>query len=611
MTGGTPLAPIEDAPTESFVKRRGVSRIPLLVVAMVGISALAFWPATNAEPADDEAAAGVAAPLPDGEGESIALSEPLPFDLRGMVVVMQTPDGDIGMWIDEDGSIHDTSFGELRVTPDATGRHFAAVDGNGLLWAGHHNSLDVVDTAVTGFEWHDTEPGKLIYSTVSPSGEPEIVRWQHARRSTNPETESDQARDQRVLVGSQPGQPAWFGVAGYALTDARHRTLVVTRPATSGRVPELHDFPFGQVLGANPEGDAFYAGEFGSMVISASSGETSVPDYLKSRTVVEAVRNPERAVTALLTSSSAQNRVLLIIGPAGESSAAESVPGASSIAWSRDGETLGFIQDNRDRQLNVGPVDWCGHQMAPMFVDVPSRRTPQIHPAAVMGLTVRSMAASIWKPIGQGKWVGSDPSVRFDVYTRGNAGEVYPEVFTPLSFSLASEAGEQAMRNALLTSGLIRPEEMDGLPLSTAVGSGVFGGYAYLNLSALRLVSARAPGGKASDADVNFLGVGTPPPHRQTDDERNLRATLAGLRYVIGLLRKPDLSQLRSDQARVDAYLAALPDPQAASDIRTPGCGTKHHSHLRRSVRDPPYGQLRVGHSVEHPVQFVRDPTQG
>ena len=44
----------------------------------------------------------------------------------------------------------------------------------------------------------------------------------------------------------------------------------------------------------------------------------------------------------------------------------------------------------------------------------------------------------IWKRIGDGEWVGSDRSEKFPVYTRGNAGEVYPEVFTPLSFSIAS-----------------------------------------------------------------------------------------------------------------------------------------------------------------------------
>ena len=67
----------------------------------------------------------------------------------------------------------------------------------------------------------------------------------------------------------------------------------------------------------------------------------------------------------------------------------------------------------------------------------------------------------IWKPVGPpdstDRWVGHDTSDRFSVYTRGNAGEVYPEVFTPFSFSVAAEAAEQAMRRALSSTGLIRP----------------------------------------------------------------------------------------------------------------------------------------------------------
>lgn len=180
-------------------------------------------------------------------------------------------------------------------------------------------------------------------------------------------------------------------------------------------------------------------------------------------------------------------------------------------------------------------------------------------------LYVEPMAdsAGMWKPIGgstdpNDMWVGHDTSSVFPVYTRGNAGEVYPEVFTPLSFSIAAEAGERAMRAAILHSGLIRPEELADLPITTAVGSGVFGGYAYLNLSIQRTSSARMPGGRAEDADMSFLGVGDPPPHTPIPGEKNWRASLAGLRYVLRLLRTKSLPELAEDQRRVDAYVAGL-----------------------------------------------------
>ncbi|MGB5755542.1 MAG: PEP-utilizing enzyme [Acidimicrobiales bacterium] len=163
-------------------------------------------------------------------------------------------------------------------------------------------------------------------------------------------------------------------------------------------------------------------------------------------------------------------------------------------------------------------------------------------------------------------WVGHDASERFPIYTRGNAGEVYPEVFTPLSFSVASEATERAMRNALIGSGLVRRSELDGIPITTGVGSGVFGGYAYLNLSIQRLISARALGGKATDADVNLLGVGEPPPHEPLPEERNLVATLAGVRSLWRTVRRHELPELAEDQRRVDHYLGLLGDPTSSSD---------------------------------------------
>lgn len=180
------------------------------------------------------------------------------------------------------------------------------------------------------------------------------------------------------------------------------------------------------------------------------------------------------------------------------------------------------------------------------------------------------MTDDLWRPVGTpagvDRWVGQDTSDRFPVYTRGNAGEVYPEVFTPLSFSVAAESAERAMRNAILTSGLIRPEEMADVPITTAVGSGVFGGYAYLNLSIQRLASARMPGGKATDADVNYLGVGDPPPYVRDPNERNLRASVAGLRYVWKVLKTSELPELVADQRKVDRFVAGLPDPATADD---------------------------------------------
>ena len=181
----------------------------------------------------------------------------------------------------------------------------------------------------------------------------------------------------------------------------------------------------------------------------------------------------------------------------------------------------------------------------------------------------------MWKRIGDGEWVGSDVSEKFPVYTRGNAGEVYPEVFTPLSFSIASEVGEQAMRNAVLATGLIAEREFENQPMSTGIANGVFGGYAYLNLSMQRLLAARVPGGKASDADVTIFGVGQEvPPHVPIDGEKSLRAGLKGLRYVWRVVRTRQIELLTEDQAKVATYLESLDDPATATDAELANAST-------------------------------------
>lgn len=179
-----------------------------------------------------------------------------------------------------------------------------------------------------------------------------------------------------------------------------------------------------------------------------------------------------------------------------------------------------------------------------------------------------------WKQIGDGAWVGTDASQRFPIYTRGNAGEVYPLVYRPLSFSIAQQTGERAMRRAILRSGLVRPSELDGIPLSTAIGSGVFGGYAYLNLSIQRLIAARVPGGSATDADASYLGVGDPPPHVPLDGERNIRASLAGIRYIWKLSGSTEVPELDRDARDIEQYLASLDDPATASDASLHGATT-------------------------------------
>src|SRR4051794_27823608 len=93
-------------------------------------------------------------------------------------------------------------------------------------------------------------------------------------------------------------------------------------------------------------------------------------------------------------------------------------------------------------------------------------------------------------------WVLDDePSTRFPVYCRGNVGEIVPNVATPLSSSITTEAFRLAFTELFTTAGAFTAAELD----EPAVTGGLFGGYLYFNLSFARSFAARAPGMRVAD----------------------------------------------------------------------------------------------------------------
>jgi rifampicin phosphotransferase len=161
-------------------------------------------------------------------------------------------------------------------------------------------------------------------------------------------------------------------------------------------------------------------------------------------------------------------------------------------------------------------------------------------------------------------WIAdAEPSVRFPIYTRGNAGEVFPNVVTPLSGSLFAEAAVAGQTTALMGLGFVVPRDVDD---GTMALSGVFGGYLYLNLSVGRLAGARSPGLKPDVIDTQVYGTQGAPPYQRQRGDRSLVATAKILRGLVTTLRHPDFGYV--DDAMRDAvgWLATLPDPATASD---------------------------------------------
>ncbi|MBA3653089.1 MAG: phosphoenolpyruvate-utilizing protein [Actinobacteria bacterium] len=162
-------------------------------------------------------------------------------------------------------------------------------------------------------------------------------------------------------------------------------------------------------------------------------------------------------------------------------------------------------------------------------------------------------------------WVVDDvPSTRFPIYGRGNAGEIFPNVMTPLTGSLMGSAAREGQARALIEMGAVVPRDL-GEP-DRAVMSGVFGGYLHLNLSLSRLMGVRTPGMSIADIDVQMFGASDAPPYVCQRGDRSAAATLRLGRFLLRSIRGIDFSALDAERKAVVSWLRDLPDLTTASD---------------------------------------------
>jgi rifampicin phosphotransferase len=165
--------------------------------------------------------------------------------------------------------------------------------------------------------------------------------------------------------------------------------------------------------------------------------------------------------------------------------------------------------------------------------------------------------------VADGQYVGQTLSTRFPIYTRGNAGEVYPEVHYPLSFTTSVRRGGLAGVRAVISTGAFTADELDGD--DTAVIA-VIAGYSYLNLSIVRTAAVRTPGQTAADADFQYYGASDAPVHVIRKGDKNVRRSFAVIRYALGVLKRADDPQMDFDAAMLQRWQATLPDRSTCSD---------------------------------------------
>src|SRR5262245_2640346 len=96
----------------------------------------------------------------------------------------------------------------------------------------------------------------------------------------------------------------------------------------------------------------------------------------------------------------------------------------------------------------------------------------------------------------------TEPSVRFPLYSRGNTGEVLPNVMSVLTGTLIGDAVRGGQIEVFENAGLLTKRERG----DAGLGTGVFGGYLYANHSMFRLFGVRTPGMNVKTADEQVSG---------------------------------------------------------------------------------------------------------
>jgi phosphohistidine swiveling domain-containing protein len=164
------------------------------------------------------------------------------------------------------------------------------------------------------------------------------------------------------------------------------------------------------------------------------------------------------------------------------------------------------------------------------------------------------------------KWITDwEPSERFPVYTRANAGEVMPGPSSPLNWNLVWEQGAAlGWGDGTVEWGSFDRSEFDSERPDFV---GCFGGYFYVNMSMIRVVGERTPGTSAAAMDEAFLG-GHPdvPPYVAHPDDAKPEYGERVNETVTWLLTAGDFPKLREERQAVQRLRARRPDLTALSD---------------------------------------------
>lgn len=174
--------------------------------------------------------------------------------------------------------------------------------------------------------------------------------------------------------------------------------------------------------------------------------------------------------------------------------------------------------------------------------------------------------AQIASSLAAGRWVADNvPNADYPLLTRGNVGEVFPDVVRPYSWSVwGVPYAELGWRQALCDIGAF---DMDEFPADECAVLGVFGGYCYLNVTASRIFGVRAPGLTPEAIDQSFFGENADvPPYEPKPTDESEEHTAKLLETIGWVLTVEDIPELQEFRDRAVALRDSRPDFSKMSD---------------------------------------------
>jgi rifampicin phosphotransferase len=172
---------------------------------------------------------------------------------------------------------------------------------------------------------------------------------------------------------------------------------------------------------------------------------------------------------------------------------------------------------------------------------------------------------------------------RWPINTRGNIGEVFPEVLTPLSYTLGVLAAETGWRDAYRQIGILQRNDFKN---DDPVIIGLYAGYGYLNISYLRMIGVRAPGSSPEAIDATVFGEGNPPPYVPRKGDKSLLSSLKILLTVIKALGTKSEPPVVQDSYRLVAEWEAKCPSLDAPDEKLLAYMTEFPAMFRKVFRN-------------------------